>query len=183
MLFATTLLFIVSCGAQTDSNPQEELSSQVGFKKLTPEQTNDVCQWVSTAVIQEKFELAGAKMDPPQTVGGLTHQCTQRAVMDNNGVMLTLHVRPFDDEEVYNTMLEAAQYGVKLQKLKTIKVGVYATISHTTIPNTGITTSILQAHGSSYGIDLTSQYKGTMNEAAIEKAMVEIVKAFIDKNP
>ncbi len=174
---------ILACGSENTTEYGGNQTSDKPFKKLLSSQTENICDWISPEKIQTHFKLSDAKYDPPQIAGGLSFQCTQRAAKDGYGVLITFHLRPFEDKETYEASLEASQFVAQHQKMKTLPIGKFATINHSNVPGTELISSILQIHGSSYTLELTSQYRGIMKESEVEKALVSIANAYVEKNP
>lgn len=174
-----------ACGSQPTGadNGVGPATSQVAFKKLTEEQTKDVCQWISPEKIKPLFGVENATFTAPRSAGGLTFQCDQMGALPKGGVQVSFHLKPFDTEEIYETSLEAAKTFVEFQKAKVVPLGVLATITHNSLPANNQITSLLQIHGSGYALDVSAQYQGPLKEADIERALIDIARAFVEKNP
>jgi hypothetical protein len=174
----------VSCGsAPTEAPAQPAAKSQKPFQKLTAEQTDNVCQWITPNILKPLFGLEAATFSPARSAGGLTYQCDQMGALERGGVQVSFHLKPFDNQEMYETSLETAQMAADFQKAKKLPLGTLATITHAVVPGGGQITSLLQLYGSSYALDVTAQYQGGLQEADLEKALISIAKAYVEKNP
>ncbi len=178
------IMSFLACGGGDATKATNNETSERPFVMLTEAQRADVCKWISPEKIKTLFNLSDAKFDPPQFDNtSLQPQCVQRASKDGYGVLLTFHLRTYQDEETYNVSLGAGKVTTKYSNLKIVNVGQFGTIKHTSIPGTELTTSLLQVHGSSYSMDITSQYRGSMTEAELEKALIAIAADFLKVNP
>lgn len=186
LMMAFVLPIYCACGSQTNPVENSTTSSggkQLPFVKLTEAQTKDVCQWITPEKITPLFGLEGGSFRAPRSAGGLSFQCDQFGTNNTNGVQVGFHLKPFENEEIYTTSLEAAKVALEHLKYKIIPLGVAAHIYHAAIPGTNQITSVLQVHGSSYALDVTAQYQGQLKEADIEKALVTLARAFVEKYP
>ncbi|HMP94745.1 MAG TPA: hypothetical protein PKD90_17825, partial [Phnomibacter sp.] len=179
--------FVLACGTSTGSTPEpgastppeaQQKQKKQAFKPLSKDQIGSPCQWLPQDAMKEAFKLTDEVMQKPQDAQGFTYMCTQLAKGNNKGLNLSWQLTPFEDEEVYNASLEAAQMGGMVPNAKKISLGREARFSHHAVA-ANRSTSILQMHGSNYALSITAEYQGVRSADEIEKAIITMAKIWV----